>query len=157
MVEKKFCFFQCMRLVVRLRVVLYSLPATTSGMSVDSFMSARLLCQRRRPRPSFLLLVLCIALYIQQCAAHVHTLYGLCTIRQNYVCMYVALCRAAQQRQEDLYTNVEEGRGIILLGFLNAAVESADLHFGYHCNRWFLISGRSLPSPKEVVYVGARA
>ena len=74
-----------------------------------------------------------------------------------YVCMYVALCRAAQQRQEDLYTNVEEGRGIILLGFLNAAVESADLHFGYHCNRWFLISGRSLPSPKEVVYVGARA
>ena len=88
---------------------------------------------------------------------YIHCMDCALSDRTMYVCMYVALCRAAQQRQEDLYTNVEEGRGIILLGFLNAAVESADLHFGYHCNRWFLISGRSLPSPQEVVYVGARA
>ena len=56
-------------------------------MSVDSFMSARLLCQRRRPRPSFLLLVLCIALLYTQPSVRMYIVW---TVHyQTELCMYV--------------------------------------------------------------------
>ena len=132
---------------VVLRLVLYSLPATTMWNVSRQFYVRRLLCQRRRRRTTtaeFLLLVPSVSVYtssICMCVcAHVHCIRR--TVHyQTELCMYVALCSSHASRKARGFIHhvaaappqpppivvlvVEEGRGMILRGFLNAAAAAS--------------------------------